>query len=326
MKKLLVAVVAVAISLNAAFFIYRHNDREVEVVVTPTVPNSSPWDNPEAVTPEPEPEEPEPKVAVPTFIQVEKFRNYSGDSVYADVLSHSKDRPYGDAHGRATNVHETAHGIHAYLRNKYRGGQNGFYCLKGRAVLIEEPKMRKSRVAEFVPQNLRSYRFNTYVSGQRAWDSTPLYLYDEWTSYVLGGTANVDDVKNGRYKKGWTDGVSGCLGFSIYAVATCMAVEKYDPDYWENNKQFRNFTIWMLRRAHETFMIGREMEEFKWDKQDRLLNELLTSREAEPMRKFIREHLEGVWLDVQVSLAEYKSHQRADLSDADANKELRRKL
>jgi hypothetical protein len=331
-KKWLVAVALTVVSLNIVVFAVLnrgHQDpppHRQPVAVSPyTV---IPYEGPETQT-----WPVEPQRIVPTFVEVEKFRNVEGDSVYADVLSHSKEGAFGNAHGRATNVHETAHGIHSYLRNKYRREMgkkvNGFYVLEGRGVIIEEPNMRKSRIKEFLPQNLRSYRYSTYISGQQAWDDTPLYIYDEWAAYVLGGMTNIDDVQNGRYKGGWTDGVSGCLGFSIYAVATCMAVKKYDPDYWRENDQFRNFTIWMLQRAEKTFKLGREMEQFKWDKQDKLYNELLTSEAAAPMRAFIQDNLGGVWLEdsVPVSLREieYNDEQKADLTAASALRELQLK-
>ena len=274
------------------------------------------------VGPEPQLREPEPqpkRETVPEFVKVPKFREINEDSVYADVLNHSKDRPFGDQHGRSTNVHETGHGIHSYLRNGYTrelGKRvNGFYCFDGRGAIIEEPNMRISHIRRFIPENLRSYRYKLYLVDQaRSWGDMPLYIYDEWVAYVLGGTSNVDDVKQGRHNGKWSDGVSGCLGFSIYAVATCMAVKEHDPEYWENNKQFRNFTIWMLRKANETYKMGRRMEQFKWEKQDKLLNELLTSSSAEPMRRFMLENLEGVWLDAQPVVNErYLPHQRREL-------------
>ena len=73
---------------------------------------------------------------VPTFVMVPEFRSSIEDSVYGDILSHSDKAPFGDSAGRATNSHETAHGIHSYLRNKYtvmKDGKlerfNGFYVL-----------------------------------------------------------------------------------------------------------------------------------------------------------------------------------------------------
>lgn len=318
MRNLLVALTVMVVSLNLVGFLLMQSREQVVERPEVFVPSQP------SVSSEKEQNKPEPKPTeiLPEFVEVPSFRNQSGDSIYDDVLSHSKDRPFGNSNGRATNVHETAHGIHSYLRNTHRStGRkvNGFYVLEGRGVIIEEPRMTKRQVAEFVPQNLRSYRYSTYITGQGVWNDTPLYIYDEWTAYVLGGMTNVEDVQSGRYSGGWTDGVSGCLGFSIYAIATCMAVKKYDPEYWETNEQFRNFTIFMLRQAHETFMIGREMEQFKWDKQDQLLNEFLHSEAAAPMRKFVRENLNGVWLEVdqQVELDHYEIHQMMPLSPGD---------
>lgn len=325
MRKSLVALTVLVVSFNLFFLFLIQNDSREQVQrpetigspYTPPAPSVPPQE--EQVKPEPKPNE-----VLPTFVQVPSFRGQSGNSVYEDVLSHSKDQPFGNSNGRATNVHETAHGIHAYLRNSY-GKKNGFYTLQGRGVLVDEPRMRKRQVADFVPQSLRSYRFGTYITGQTAWDDTPLYVYDEWTAYVLGGMTNVEDVQAGRYSGGWTDGVSGCLEFSIYAIATCMAIEKYDPEYWRSNTQFRNYTIFMLRQAHKTFMMGRAMEQFKWEKQDKLLNEFLHGESAAPMRKFVKENLNGVWLegDLSVGLTHYEEHQRVSLSP---EKEKHRKI
>jgi hypothetical protein len=299
MKKALAAAIVLMFCLNVTLSLL---NREGEIQVSPP---STPILTGPLHSPIPDDPVPDETEAVPIFVSVPKFRDSEADTVYGDILSHSNKRPFGNSSGRATNAHETAHGIHSYLRNKYtrESGKkvNGFYCLEGRGVIIEEPGIRKSQINRFVPQNLRSYRYNLYLEQQRAWDDRPLYVYDEWVAYVLGGMTNVEDAQEGRHKGGWTDGVSGCLGFSIYAVATCMAVKEHDPEYWESNKQFRDFTIWMLHKSQETYKMGHRMEEFQWKDQDKLLNEFLTSTSAAPMREFIKEHLDGVWLDMEVS-------------------------
>lgn len=318
MKKQHFLLITLAMLLNIAIFVYKTNHTpqpiETEHVQEAILPD-------EPIVPEVEEEVTEPvdePSRVPEFVVVPKFRNIGEQSVYGDVLSHSEEAPFGDQHGRSTNAHETGHGIHSYLRQKHRiqGKRvNGFYVLEGRGVIIEEPNMRKSHINKFVPQNLRAYRFNLYLEKQVEWDDTPLYIYDEWNAYVLGGKCNVDDVENGRHKGQWSDGVSGCLEFSIYAIALCMAVKEHDPAYWESNKQFRDFTIWNLRESQKTYMAGHTMKEFKWDKQDALLKELLHSSAAEPMRKFIAENLEGVWLDTAAGdlEIEYEPHQCKEL-------------
>ncbi len=280
MRKALAATIVLMFCLNVAFFFLKKEGVHTQSLV------------------------PDSKEIIPIFVSVPKFRSSEQNSIYGDVLGHSKARPHGDSGGRATNAHETSHSIHAYLRNMYtrQYGKrvNGFYCLKGRGVVIEEPNIRKSQVNKFVPKNLRSYRYNLYLGGM-AWDDTPLYIYDEWVAYVLGGMVNVEDIQKGRHKGGRTDGVSGCLGFSIYAVALCMAVKEHDPQYWESNTQFRNFTIWMLYKSQKTYKMGHRMKELQWKDQDDLLKELLTSSSAAPMRDFIRQHLDGVWLHTLVA-------------------------
>lgn len=252
----------------------------------------------------------------PTFITVEKVRPLTENSVYGDVISHSRETPYGNAHGRATNVHETTHGLNSWIRNNNSGKRvNGFYVLQDRGIVIDEMRFRKNQVAKFVPQNLRSVRFSMYITGQAAWDDTPTYILDEWVCYVNGAKCNVEDVQAGRYQGDWTDGVSGSLEFSIYTIALAMAVKEYEPQSW--SPQFSSFLIWELQEAEKTFMVGRAMDKFKWDKQDTLLREFLTSSSAAPMRKFVRENLDGVWLgaDAEVLKAvHYEPYQRYPVS------------
>lgn len=309
MRIIIAVAIVLTFFLNVFIFAYKFSSNGVEEPIQVKPPNIPIIDQPLP---------PKKPPAVPEFTNLPVFRstNESG-SVYNDVLSHSPVVPYGDKNGRSTNVHETAHGIHSYLRNKYTNELskrvNGFYVLEGRAVIVEEPNIKKSQINRFVPQNLRSYRYNTYLAEQKAWDDVPLYIYDEWVAYVLGGKSAIDDVENGRHNDQWSDGVSGCLDFSIYAIATAMAVHEHDPEYWKNNKQFRDFTIWMLRESYETFMAGRNMKEFRWDKQEELLKELLTSKEAEPMRLFIVEHLDGIWLDAHLKVFQGEHHDVSEL-------------
>jgi len=62
--------------------------------------------------------------------------------------------------------------------------------------------------------------------------------------------------------------------------------------------QFRNFLIWELKFAEKTFLTGRTMTQFKWEKQDKLLLEFLESKAAESMRKFCKDELDGVWVGI----------------------------
>jgi hypothetical protein len=251
------------------------------------------------------PLEPFFKEIVPEFVKIPVYRHIIDDTVLSDVISRSKSQPFSFG-TRSTRSHETTHGINSELRNFYTNSLqkkvNGFYVLEGRGVIIEEPNIKKSQVNKFVPENLKSYRWKTYFVSQDYWEDRPLYIMDEWSAYIIGGKSCVQDYKSGIYKDGWTDGVSGCLDFSIYTLALCMAIKEHDPEYWNNNKQFKSFVFWQLNEAYKTFMEGRKIDSFKWDKQDFLLKELINSPEGEPFRKMLEKDFNGIWLDASKNI------------------------
>lgn len=322
MSRLLAILAAAMFCMNVGLFYYKtsvdqHSEKPAATAPVEDKPSSPIKSEPLP----PEPKQPEaPKEVVPEFVEVKTYRKSEEGTVYGDVISHSKGAPFGDAHGRSTNAHETAHGIHSEIRNEYtaklKKRVNGFYALKGRGVVIEEPGIKMSHAVKFIPENLRSYRYDLYMVKQlRDWNDTPLYICDEWNAYVLGGKCCVDDVKQGKHKGGWTDGVSGCLDFSIYTIALAMAVKEHDKDYWANHKQFKNWVIWNLKEANTTYLAGHRMKEFQWEKQDKLLKEFLESPGAAKMREFVQAELQGVWLDAKTAAAskakvEYEDFQR----------------
>lgn len=230
----------------------------------------------------------------PKFITYKAKNNrVKENSYYADVINHSNNPHL--SHDRDTNAHETTHLINSDIRNGVSGPKtNAFYIGDDKAVVVKEPKIRKSRAIEFIPQNLRAYRFETYVSGQQAWDDTPTYIFDEWVAYINGGSVSVDDAESGK-KHEWTDAVLPSIEFSIYAVGVAMAVEKHDREYWDSNPQFKTFVAWHLKRSHDLWLRGKK--HFPWDKQDQLVANLRNDPSAKAMRSFIKKHFNGVWLD-----------------------------
>lgn len=260
-----------------------------------------PWKPPVSPPSEPSPPPEHPRVVEPEFVEVPVVSSrYREESLYADIMNRQSS-PFTSS-DRDTNAHETTHGINSDLRNKYTrqlGKRvNGFYVTGGKGVIIEEPKLRIRDVVPYLPSGLRSYRYQTYlIQQQSGWDDVPLYLVDEWVAYVNGASVSVEDVERGRHNGQWTDAVSGCLDFSIYCVALCMAIEEKDPGYWQSNTQFRNFMTWHLKKAHTTFMKGRNMEQFRWDKQEKLLQSLRNSEDGKRMRDFLNKYFDGLWLE-----------------------------
>lgn len=235
------------------------------------------------------------------FIFVSKYRNIDGGCVYADVLNHSRQKPHGDNDGRYTNVHETAHGIHSELRNQYRPiiktPINVLYCLNGKAVIIDEPKIKLRHISSYIPEVLRSSRFKIYLIEQvQYWDDTPTYIFDEWTCYILGAECAVDDNKRNRPLEK-TNAVSGALEFSIYSIGLAMAVKDTDPVFWKNNSHFKAFIKYNLIRAERAFSAGADIPEFRNSEQDRLQQALLNHKDAEPIRDFLKTNFDGIFVD-----------------------------
>jgi hypothetical protein len=235
------------------------------------------------------------------FISVSNYKKLILDSIYSDVLSHSKQEPHGDKWGRYTNVHETAHGIHNELRNKYKlllkTQINVFYCLNGKAVVIKEPNIRIRHINKYIPHILRSSRYKLYLIDQiQYWDDVPLYILDEWNCYILGGECAVDDFNNKRPLEK-TNAVSGCLEFSIYSIALCMAIKEHDPIYWATNTQFKAFIKYNLIRSERTFGAGTCVQEFNNDEQNRLYDSLLNHEDSEPIRVFLKNEFDGIFVD-----------------------------
>lgn len=223
------------------------------------------------------------------FIDVPKKSNIDDYTVYNDVTSRHK-YPFGDSAGRHINVHETAHGIHSDLRNEYQKKLkykcNTFYCLKGKAVVLREPKITIKDVTKYIPPNLRSYRYQLYFVDQiKNWNDMPTYILDEWTAYILGSMCAVEDYEKGLQKP-VSDAVSGCLDFSIYSIAMAMAVKDLEPNYWIENPNLREFIKFNLQRAENTFLLGKDA--FRSSKQDKLLNSFLNEKESDNLRNFMR--------------------------------------
>jgi hypothetical protein len=217
------------------------------------------------------------------LIEVKKHGSF-GDDVYGDVLSHCKRPNRGD--GRYTDVHETSHFISSELRQG-KMGYNGFYILNSKGVLVKEPPTTIGEVADYVPSNLRGMRYQLYLVDQRRyWDEQPLYIVEEWNCYTLGGMCAVDDYNNKRELER-TDAVAGMFEFMIYSTALAMCVEDKCPEYWEKNKQFREFIQYRMDTSSMIFAVGREIPQFTSLSSDKLYQTWHNSDEGKEFQNFI---------------------------------------
>jgi hypothetical protein len=231
------------------------------------------------------------------LIKLKKYKNFSETSIYNEVMNYSESPPFGDEHGRSTNVHETVHGINSYIRNKfYKDKINGFYAGSGYGILVKNPKLRLRQIKDYVPLSLRGYRFNLYFEKQLGdWDDTPTYHIDEWSAYIAGAECAVDDANRDISFKERSDSVSGALEFSIYCTALAMATKDLDKTYWDSEEQLKQTINYFLIKAEKVFFEGQKL--FPSKAQDLLLYNLRNSTDAKPIRDFLITEFGGIFVD-----------------------------
>ena len=166
---------------------------------------------------------------------------------------------------RVTWGHETTHGINSHIRNKIaQPGEVGFYCGYNQVAVVSQPKMTLSQIAGMIPQNLRGSRYQLYFVSQAGdWNDTPLYCFDEWVAYTNGAAVGLETPSDNS--GGSSDFMIGALEFAIYAICTCMAIDKYDPAFL-NNKQFKEYVAHELKRSINIYRVGIVMPQYKWDR------------------------------------------------------------
>lgn len=216
------------------------------------------------------------------------------NSYYGQILNRTNNVISG--YERATNAHENIHMINSDYSNKTMGKKRAFYITgEQRVFYTKNPRMLKNDVRSFIPQSLRGTRYKTYLEGAQDWNDVPLYIMDEWVAYIGGGMVALQDYEN-KTARDQSDRMCGALEFSIYTVALCMAIEKKDPTFWEQEEEFRKFVAKMLDQSQSLFYKGRYIDDFKSSSQERLLTNLQTSQDAQAMRDFIKKWFNGAFV------------------------------
>jgi hypothetical protein len=200
---------------------------------------------------------------------------------------------YGDHYSssdRITHAHETTHGINSHISNHlgHEGGlAYGFYVGNDQAILLSGPKVKLSQVAALIPESLRGSRYQLYcIEQQKYFEDHPLYLFDEWTAYTNGAYAGVELTEKGQLEMARNDALVGPMEFSIYALGLAAAIEKYDPDYLRENKQFRGFLAHELRRSIGIYHRGTKLDHFRWE--TKLERNLLKQDDSQEIRQVVQ--------------------------------------
>jgi hypothetical protein len=136
--------------------------------------------------------------------------------------------------------------------------------------------MKLRQISATIPTNLKGSRYQTYfVSQLSGWDDFPLYVFDEWVAYNNGAAVGletpagkVDFTQQHRelhtVAENRSDVMVGALEFSVYAMLTCVTIDKYDPSFLEN-KQYKEFVAFELRRSIDIYRKGIKLPQYVWD-------------------------------------------------------------
>ena len=81
------------------------------------------------------------------------------------------------------------------------------------------------------------------------------------------------------------DALVGPLEFSIYALGLATAIQKHDPDYLRENRQFREFLGHELRRATAIYRRGMKLDQFHWEQT--LERNLLEQDDSRELREIV---------------------------------------
>ena len=88
--------------------------------------------------------------------------------------------------------------------------------------------------------------------------------------------------------------MSGALEFSVYCTALAKTIKEKDREYWENYPEFKNTIKFFLVRSEKVFFEGRFI--FPSERQENLLNNLQNHPKAKPIRDFLIEEFDGVFI------------------------------
>jgi hypothetical protein len=209
-----------------------------------------------------------------------------------DIARHLPSQ-YGDhyySNDRITHAHETTHGINSHLSNHLRQNSEhgyGFYVGNDQAIILGEPRVKLSQVAAVIPESLRGSRYQLYcIDQQKYFEDHPLYLFDEWVAYTNGASAGVELTEKKQLDMPRNDALIGPMEFSIYALGVAAAIQKHDPDYLRENRQFRGFLAHELRRSIGIYRRGMRLEQFRWER--RLERNLLKEDNSQEMRQMVQ--------------------------------------
>lgn len=211
--------------------------------------------------------------------------------VLTDSCNHTLNWRAMLSNSMTTSTHEVNHAISADIRNnkfknEIQSPKNGFYLLNNTCIIFTQPKILKSQASEYISKELRGFRYGTYVTGQTAWEDSPLYILEEWNCYIAGSSCAIELAEMGNTSPKGTDISSGPVEFLMYSMGLVLAIEKRDKDYFTREPNFLPFCSYQAARALKT--AEKCNEYFPWDATKKYLD-LWNSNTCKAYREILGE-------------------------------------
>lgn len=224
---------------------------------------------------------------MPEFKEYLAIRSIESElgKVLGDIEAHMPaGHIYKNANDKINWAHETSHGIHSNIRQKFSnlGKINGFYVLNNKAVVIKEPNTTIRNVATKVPNSLRGGTYNLYLVQQAgSWNDTPLYILDEWSAYTNGSACRLDLEMTSR-----SESVLYMLEFNIYSSCVAWTSQSNDP-------QLKAFLMFQIERAMSIYKDSSKLGNL--EKSHSYLETMRTSSDAADWRGFCKQYYGADW-------------------------------
>lgn len=140
----------------------------------------------------------------------------------ADVECHLEKPNEFYSSDQGTFTHEGTHGVNAQIRFG-RGGFNAFYVLGNRCMVLREPNVTLSTLANSIKVRGKAF----WYLQRGVWDNQPLYVLDELTAYINGCQAYLELGKGADYAH------SRDYAWDLLRYARILAeiVRRRQPDY-----------------------------------------------------------------------------------------------
>ena len=197
---------------------------------------------------------------------------------YRDIMAHvGAPKMFGDF---CTTAHENLHQINSEVRNRFGGWEvcNAVYVPGKGALVIQQPNIRLSQIARYVPGSLRGTSFDYLQAGE--WENQSLYVLDEWSAYQAGLSVGIE------LNDAQVSDVQHALDFMVYAWTLLAVTEARHPNY--DRQQLSAATQYMTKRTAQLCARYKQQNPGEYVQCKSCVNAMRYSADAGWLREYLR--------------------------------------